>query len=55
MADGNYAGAITAALFLERFIERTRSWVHLDIFAWNDRAVPGRLVGGEADWHASPL
>jgi len=48
MADGNYAGAITAALFLESFIERTRSWVHLDMFAWNDRAVPGRPVGGEA-------
>jgi len=48
MADGNYAGAITAALFLERFVENTRSWVHLDIFAWNDRAVPGRRIGGEA-------
>lgn len=48
MADGNYAGAITAALFLERFAEHTRSWVHLDIFAWNDRAVPGRPIGGEA-------
>lgn len=48
MADGNYAGAITAALFLERFVEHTRSWVHLDIFAWNDRAVPGRPIGGEA-------
>ena len=48
MADGNYAGAITAALFLERFVEHTRSWVHLDIFAWNDRAVPGRRIGGEA-------
>jgi leucyl aminopeptidase len=48
MADGNYAGAITAALFLERFVENTRSWVHLDIFAWNDRAMPGRRIGGEA-------
>ena len=48
MADGNYAGAITAALFLERFVEHTRSWVHLDIFAWNDRADPGRRIGGEA-------
>jgi leucyl aminopeptidase len=48
MADGNYAGAITAALFLERFIEYTTDWVHLDIYAWNDRAVPGRRIGGEA-------
>jgi leucyl aminopeptidase len=48
MADGNYAGAITAALFLERFVERTCSWLHLDVFAWNDRPRPGRPLGGEA-------
>jgi leucyl aminopeptidase len=29
-------------------VENTRSWVHLDIFAWNDRAMPGRRIGGEA-------
>jgi leucyl aminopeptidase len=48
MADGNYAGAITAALFLERFINKTDAWVHIDMFAWNDHAVPGRRIGGEA-------
>ncbi len=42
-----YAGAITAALFLKRFVTRTRSWAHLDIAAWNDRARPGRPIGGE--------
>ncbi|HWU55179.1 MAG TPA: leucyl aminopeptidase family protein, partial [Rhizomicrobium sp.] len=44
-----YAGAITAALFLNRFVEKTRSWAHLDIPAWIDRAKPGRPVGGEAN------
>jgi leucyl aminopeptidase len=44
-----YAGAITAALFLNRFVDRTRAWVHLDIPAWIDRAKPGRPIGGEAN------
>jgi leucyl aminopeptidase len=45
----NYAGAITAALFLGRFVEKTPAWLHLDIPAWTDRAKPGRPVGGEAN------
>jgi len=45
----NYAGAITAALFLNRFVAKTRSWVHLDIPAWIDRPKPGRPIGGEAN------
>ena len=44
-----YAGAITAALFLNRFVTKTKSWVHLDIAAWNDRPKPGRRRGGEAN------
>jgi leucyl aminopeptidase len=44
-----YAGAITAALFLNRFVEQARVWVHLDIPAWIDRPRPGRPVGGEAN------
>ncbi|GBD44394.1 Peptidase B [bacterium HR40] len=43
-----FAGAITAALFLRSFVEGSRSWAHLDIFAWNDEHRPGRPVGGEA-------
>jgi leucyl aminopeptidase len=43
-----FAGAITAALFLQAFVTATRSWAHLDIFAWNDEAAPGRPRGGEA-------
>ena len=45
----SYAGAITAALFLNRFVAKTRSWAHLDIPAWIDRARPGRPIGGEAN------
>jgi len=47
--DYNLAGAITAALFLNRFVSRARSWVHLDIPAWIDRPRPGRRRGAEAN------
>jgi leucyl aminopeptidase len=43
-----FAGSITAALFLKRFVERARSHAHFDIFAWTPSARPGRPVGGEA-------
>ena len=43
-----YAGAITAALFLQRFVEPSQPWAHLDIFAWNLSSKPGRPKGGEA-------
>lgn len=41
-----FGGAITAALFLEKFV-RQKPWAHLDIYAWNDKA-SGALsfVGG---------
>ena len=42
-----YAGAIAAALFLERFAGDS-PWLHFDIMAWNTTARPGRPVGGEA-------
>ncbi len=42
-----YAGSITAALFLERFVEDT-PWIHFDIMAFNTRRRPGRPEGGEA-------
>lgn len=47
ISGGPFAGAITAALFLNRFVERCRSYVHFDIFAWNASARPGRPEGGE--------
>jgi leucyl aminopeptidase len=42
------AGAVTAALFLEHFVPEHQDWLHIDLFAWNDSARPGRPVGGEA-------
>jgi leucyl aminopeptidase len=41
------AGAVTAALFLQKFAPKG-PWVHLDIFAWNPRSRPGYPSGGEA-------
>ena len=46
-ADG-FAGSITAALFLQRFVERAKTWAHLDIFGWNPSEKPAAPVGGEA-------
>jgi leucyl aminopeptidase len=46
--DYGYAGAITAALFLNRFVTSAKSWVHVDIAAWTDRPKPGRPRGAEA-------
>ena len=41
-------GCITAALFLEHFVEAEIPWVHIDTFAWNQAGSPGRPQGGEA-------
>lgn len=46
-SDG-FAGSITAALFLKRFVENATSWVHFDIFAWNPTERPYGPAGGEA-------
>ncbi|WP_266157976.1 leucyl aminopeptidase family protein [Dyella silvatica] len=43
-----HAGAITAALYMERFVPDTTPWLHLDTYAWNDADRPGRPRGGEA-------
>ncbi len=40
-----FAGSITAALFLNKFVSPARSWLHFDIFAWNPWKRPGRPVG----------
>ena len=47
-ADSPLAGAVTAALFLRRFIPEGTPWAHLDTFAWQPSAKPGRPKGGEA-------
>jgi leucyl aminopeptidase len=43
-----FGGAITAALFLERFISPKTRWAHIDTMAWNLDTRPGRPAGGEA-------
>ena len=47
-AGGAFAGTITAALFLEKFVGEGTHWAHLDTFAWRPAAKPGRPKGGEA-------
>ena len=42
------AGAIVAALFLQRFVKPAARWLHVDTYAWNDSARAGRPEGGEA-------
>ncbi|MEO7690407.1 MAG: leucyl aminopeptidase family protein [Sphingomonas sp.] len=46
--DGGYAGAVTAALFLRRFVPENTPWAHFDTFAWRPSAKPGRPKGGDA-------
>jgi len=42
-----FAGAIVAALFLQRFVAPGTGWVHIDTYAWNDSTRPGRPEGGD--------
>ncbi len=46
--DSSYGGAITAALYLQEFVSKTTSWLHIDMMAWNLSHRPGRPQGGEA-------
>lgn len=55
-ASGGFAGATTAALFLDRFVGDDIEWAHFDTFAWRPAAKPGRPKGGaslglRAAWH----
>jgi leucyl aminopeptidase len=43
---GGMAGAITAALFLRRFVERSAAYIHFDIYGWTPAPKPGRPQGG---------
>lgn len=54
---GAFAGSVTAALFLQKFVTETTTWAHFDIFSWNPKVRPGRKVGaadqaGRAVFHA---
>ena len=44
---GTFAGSITCALFLQRFVENAKSWLHVDIYGWTPSAKPARPEGGE--------
>jgi len=48
ISTGGFAGSITAALFLSRFVENAKSWAHFDIYGWTPTAKPWLPVGGEA-------
>jgi leucyl aminopeptidase len=47
-SDSSFAGSITAALFLKRFVEKAKAYVHFDIYGWVPNARPGSPKGGEA-------
>ena len=44
---GSFGGAITAALFLQSFVDPEVAWGHVDVMAWNVDAKAGRPTGGE--------
>ncbi|HEX8216912.1 MAG TPA: leucyl aminopeptidase family protein [Allosphingosinicella sp.] len=48
IGEGGMAGAVTAALFLARFVPEGTPWAHLDTFSWRSAAKPGRPKGGDA-------
>lgn len=48
MASTRFAGCITAALFLQRFVIGNVLWAHMDVFGWNESDRPARPQGGEA-------
>jgi leucyl aminopeptidase len=48
VSDKPYAGAVLAALFLQRFLAPATRWAHFDVYAWNDTTRPARPEGGEA-------
>jgi leucyl aminopeptidase len=43
----SFAGSITAALFLKRFVAKTAAWAHFDVYAWNPKARSHGPEGGE--------
>jgi len=47
VSSGGFAGSITAAMFLRRFVTAAKAWLHFDIYAWNQTTRPGRPEGAE--------
>ena len=48
VSESPHAGAVTAALYLQEFVEPDIPWAHLDVMAWNPQSRPGRPEGAEA-------
>ena len=46
-SDSGFAGAITAALYLQEFVGTKVPWIHIDTYAWNSSTRAGRPEGGE--------
>jgi leucyl aminopeptidase len=47
VTNGSFAGSITAALFLRRFVANPNAWAHFDVYCWNGSAKPGRPEGAD--------
>ncbi|GAA4812228.1 leucyl aminopeptidase family protein [Sphingosinicella ginsenosidimutans] len=47
-SDSAFAGSVTAALFLQKFVPEGTPWAHFDTFAWRPSGKPGRPKGGDA-------
>ncbi|MGI9523132.1 MAG: leucyl aminopeptidase family protein [Hyphomicrobiaceae bacterium] len=47
ISEGGFGGAITAALFLKRFVSKTNRYVHFDLYGWRSAAKPLGPKGGE--------
>jgi leucyl aminopeptidase len=48
VSESPHAGAVTAALYLQEFVDPDTPWAHLDVMAWNPQSRPGRPEGAEA-------
>ncbi|MEE9272643.1 MAG: leucyl aminopeptidase family protein [Robiginitomaculum sp.] len=46
-AGSSFAGSITAALFLQKFVSKNQAWMHFDVYGWNPTSSPARPKGGE--------
>jgi len=47
ISSGPFAGSVTAALFLKRFVSNAERYAHVDMYGWVPHAKPGRPEGGE--------
>jgi leucyl aminopeptidase len=47
VSTGSFAGSIICALFLKRFVDKAKAWVHVDIYGWTASGKAGRPEGGE--------